>query len=227
MQPTQVLIILLLGGLMGLVGQGARTIVGLKKMYDTLLASAPSESDLFDASRLVVSLIIGFIAGVVTTIPLLGKLAAGNDPTPILLAIAAAGYVGTDAIESFMTRIVPTAGTNPAATSTGVANVAALLDKYSFVDPASTGDVEGAVVQCTNAELIARGFRIDDDYKMNSYYGFSEPSMGPFLFKIQTRLTTLKFKFGFQPNDRAFIDKCIPLTLGDFKDAVAQKTVPA
>ena len=96
----------------------------------------PSESDLFDASRLFVSLIIGFIARVVTATPLLGKLAAAADPTAILLAIAAAGYVGTDAIESFMTRIVPPAGTNPAATSTGITNVAALLDKYSFVDPA-------------------------------------------------------------------------------------------
>ncbi len=59
-----VLSLLLLSGMMGMVGQGARTIVGLKKLSD-LSNTAPSEADSFAASRIFIGLMIGFIAGVV------------------------------------------------------------------------------------------------------------------------------------------------------------------
>ena len=55
---------ILLGGTLGLVGQGARVAVGLKKMNDTAQDQSLGWSDIFVASRLVVSLIIGFLAGV-------------------------------------------------------------------------------------------------------------------------------------------------------------------
>ncbi|MGI8569778.1 MAG: hypothetical protein ACR2KT_12270 [Methylocella sp.] len=59
-----VLDLLLLSGLMGMVGQGARTVVGLKKLSDQS-NTAPSQADSFAASRLFIGLMIGFIAGVV------------------------------------------------------------------------------------------------------------------------------------------------------------------
>lgn len=227
--PAQVLVLLLLGGLMGLVGQGARSIVGLKKLYNSSLSSSPTESDLFDAGRLLVSLFIGFIAGIVTTLPLLSTLSAETSVTGIsatLLAIIAAGYAGTDAVEGFANRFAGSSPQQKTMTSSTI-DVAALLSQYSFIDHSVSGNVSGAVVQCTDAELTARGWKIDDDYKMNSYYGFSEQSMGPFLYNIQQRLATLKFTFSFAQNDRAFIDQCIPMALGDLKDAITGKTKPA
>ena len=104
--------IITLGGLMGAVGQGARTVVGLKKINDAAASAEVSSTDLFVASRVLVSLAIGFIAGSVTGIILI-KVAPGHPPqaTPEqLFTLAAAGYAGTDAIEGFMSRISGSAG---------------------------------------------------------------------------------------------------------------------
>ncbi len=107
---TEVLSALMLGGLMGLVGQGARSIVGLRKMNQEADKLGVSAGDLFTASRLVVSLFIGFIAGVLATIALgIGKLIALNpDDLQLLLGIAAAGYAGADFIEGFSSRLIKT-----------------------------------------------------------------------------------------------------------------------
>jgi hypothetical protein len=107
-----VLLALLLGGLMGMVGQGIRAVAGLKKLNDDAQTKGASSQDLFIASRLVVSLLIGFIAGVIAAISVgLSKLIE-IDPSNIgtLLGIAAAGYAGTDFIEALAPGIVGAAG---------------------------------------------------------------------------------------------------------------------
>lgn len=112
MAVAEVLGAVFLGGVMGLIGQGARTVIGLKKLHDENAAKGPNEQDSFIASRLVVSLFIGFIAGVAAALLLdLGKLAAitVND-IDLLLGLAAAGYAGTDIIEAFVARLPTPAG---------------------------------------------------------------------------------------------------------------------
>src|SRR5215813_9570125 len=64
MDPTTVLVDILLAGLMGMLGQGVRAIIGLKTMVDDANAQGVSSADLFRAARLLVSLMIGFIAGI-------------------------------------------------------------------------------------------------------------------------------------------------------------------
>ncbi len=101
--PTQTLILLLVSGIMGMVGQGARTIVGLKKLSDNSQTSA-SQADAFSASRLAVSLMIGFVAGVV------GGMTPKvfNAPTitsDVLFYLASVGYMGVDVIEGFTNTI--------------------------------------------------------------------------------------------------------------------------
>jgi hypothetical protein len=99
---------LLLGGLMGLLGQGIRAIVGLKSMVDLANATAVAQDDVFRAARLLVSLMIGFIAGVAATLALgPDKLSGQTVPIDLLLGIAAAGYAGTDFIEGFMSQYLP------------------------------------------------------------------------------------------------------------------------
>lgn len=121
---------ILLGGTLGLVGQGARAAIGLKKMNDTAQDQSLGWSDVFVASRLVVSLIIGFLAGVAGTFALgidkLINLQQGQ--LDVLFGIVAAGYAGTDAIEAFIARIgTSSSGTKAQPSSSALAaNVAKL-----------------------------------------------------------------------------------------------------
>jgi hypothetical protein len=102
--PIDTLVLLMVSGLMGMVGQGARTIVGLKKVSDAA-STAPSEADTFRASRIFIGLMIGFVAGVGggLTSKVFGakELDAG-----LLFYLASIGYIGVDAIEGFANTIV-------------------------------------------------------------------------------------------------------------------------
>src|ERR1700734_4176142 len=66
----QVLSALVLAGFLGMIGQTVRAIAGLKKLNDDALSTGVSATDLFIASRLVTSEIIGFIVGVITAFSL-------------------------------------------------------------------------------------------------------------------------------------------------------------
>ncbi len=109
MEATQVFAIIMLGGLMGLFGQGIRAVVGLKTMVDDATTQQVSANDLFSAARLLISLVIGFLAGIAATL-ILGidfvHRTAGELHT--LLGIAASGYAGTDFIEGFISKYLPT-----------------------------------------------------------------------------------------------------------------------
>ena len=106
---------------LGALGQGARAIVGLKKTHDEAAAASESFSSHFNASELVVSLIIGGIAGTFATIPLLAQSVTIQKDS--IMMLIAAGYAGADFIEGFITRSLspanpPTpAATKPAATT--------------------------------------------------------------------------------------------------------------
>ncbi len=104
--------LLLLGGLLGAVGQGVRAIVGLKKAYDAALANQQAFSEVFKPGVLVFSLVVGFVAGALgalTTLP--DPCVAGNRCDALekeaLLALLAIGYAGTDFIEGFVRKHLP------------------------------------------------------------------------------------------------------------------------
>jgi hypothetical protein len=102
-----ILATLVVCGLMGLVGQGVRAVLGLKNAA-VLQAVGPSTQSSFDAAYLFVSLMIGFIAGILAGISIgaLGGNIEASDPR-FLLGIAAAGYMGTDFIENAFSKIIP------------------------------------------------------------------------------------------------------------------------
>jgi hypothetical protein len=101
------LIALLLGGLLGTVGQSVRLIVGLKKAQDEASAQGKRLSEVFDPMLLGTGLLIGFTAGV------FALLALGIDPTEfvkdrnVLIGIVGAGYTGTDFIEGLVGKYLP------------------------------------------------------------------------------------------------------------------------
>jgi hypothetical protein len=110
---SSVLSILLLCGLMGLIGQGARAAVGLKAMT---IANAPTHQAEFNAAYLVISLMIGFIAGILAglSVGLSNFEHIDLNHMTFLLGIAAAGYAGTDFIENSLSLFVPPAPKQPA-----------------------------------------------------------------------------------------------------------------
>ncbi len=110
MDPWTALGYLLLGGLLGGIGQGIRVIVGLKKQMDesSKATSGPdgqSKKDWhewFDPQQLMISLAIAFVVGGIA-----GTLASlqsfGQDVTKeYMISIITVGYAGTDFIEGFM-----------------------------------------------------------------------------------------------------------------------------
>jgi hypothetical protein len=105
MEVYTALAYVLLGLILGTIGQGIRVIVGVKKKLDEISKSKNKEimSNWFDSKRLLVSLFIGAVAGSLGAIYLLGT--AVNKE--FLLALVAVGYAGTDFIEGFIKSYLP------------------------------------------------------------------------------------------------------------------------
>ena len=61
MDPSTLVMKLILGGILGMVGQGARVVVGLKKLNDKANQQNQEFSDIFKTSTLVLSLMNGFM----------------------------------------------------------------------------------------------------------------------------------------------------------------------
>ena len=108
--------VLFLGGLAGALGQTARAVVGIKKVNDQAAAEKVNTEQLIVASRLFISLIIGFVAGALAAL-IMGVDTTGFD-TAQILGLAATGYAGTDFIEGIISKVTPT-GTTPAPTAAG------------------------------------------------------------------------------------------------------------
>jgi zinc transporter ZupT len=90
----EIILGLLAGGLLGMLGQSIRAGVGIKKMLD-------KGKYLFEWRILVVSLFIGFVAGVLAWA---GIYMVGGSLATNILGVIAAGYAGTDAIEGFLPK---------------------------------------------------------------------------------------------------------------------------
>lgn len=102
MSASDLLITLVLGGLMGLLGQGARAVVGLKTMVDSAKTLDVSPSDLFQTARLLTSLLLGFLVGVASAVTYLAGKATTPPDVQMLIGFAAAGYTGVDFLEGFI-----------------------------------------------------------------------------------------------------------------------------
>jgi hypothetical protein len=103
MAAQELILVILLGGILGTVGQGIRVIVGLKKLYDESLQKGIAFAEGFKGSTLLFSLLIGFIAGVLGVIGLenFDGLLIGREQ---VLALIGIGYAGADFIEGFVKK---------------------------------------------------------------------------------------------------------------------------
>ena len=118
MDSSTLLFDLLAGGLIGLLGQGIRVVVGLSKMQ---AAGEPLAVD-----RLLLSLLIGFIAGGLGVVAL-REMGTFTFDARTIGEVLAGGYAGADFIEGFITSRLP-----------GVAGKGAMSDSAPPASLAST-----------------------------------------------------------------------------------------
>lgn len=94
--------LLALGALLGASGQMVRQVSGVKK----LLVEKPGIElgALLDTSRVVMMLLIGAVAGMLSALAIDWPTPPSLVTTQTLLALVAAGYTGADFVESFFPR---------------------------------------------------------------------------------------------------------------------------
>ena len=107
MSITDIIYTVIAGGLLGALGQGIRIAVGLKKLSDSNAQKA-AKADQNDppepisASRLWVSIFLGFVAGAIGMIIKGATIKDANGyQTEAIITIIAIGYAGSDFIEGF------------------------------------------------------------------------------------------------------------------------------
>jgi hypothetical protein len=111
--PLNTLIIILLGAVLGMVGQGLRVIVGLKKVFDKAANDKSPAKDLIEYKRLALSLFIAFsIGSVAGVLAAIAKFDISYMNKSTLIAFITAGYVGTDFIEGVFRQIIPPSAKN-------------------------------------------------------------------------------------------------------------------
>ncbi|MDD4959379.1 MAG: hypothetical protein PHS51_08515 [Gallionella sp.] len=142
MKAEQLIIVLLLGGLLGMCGQGIRVIAGLKKSHDKAALAGENFKENFELKTLIVSLIIGFMAGILGALALWDKLASDNLQAETAMALLGAGYGGTDFIEAFMSRAqakaLPTDG--PISSPAAVEPLPCEVSKVDMPEPSAVSE---------------------------------------------------------------------------------------
>lgn len=95
----------LVGGMFGALGQAIRVVVGLKKLNESAVQEKRPFGDQFSPSLLLLSLLIGFVAGVLGMLSTEVKLQTITRENILLLI--GVGYAGADFIEGFMRKHLP------------------------------------------------------------------------------------------------------------------------
>jgi len=100
------------GGLLGMLGQGIRVAVGLKKFNEenSVKALEGKNQEPFSTSRLLISIFIGFVAGALGMI-IKAPDANANNEREFIITIIAIGYSGADFIEGVFNTYINKATT--------------------------------------------------------------------------------------------------------------------
>lgn len=95
---------LLLGGILGAVGQCIRVVVGLKKKHDEAILTNKRVKDLFDKGQMWTSFLIAFIVGTVAGILGIINFMGQEITKEFILTLIGIGYAGTDFIEGLIVK---------------------------------------------------------------------------------------------------------------------------
>lgn len=93
---------ILLGAVLGIIGQGLRIIIGLKKQNDAASSAGKKLTDVFDFKQMMISLVISCIVGAAAgSLGMLQFYQAGITKE-LIISLIMIGYAGTDFIEGFI-----------------------------------------------------------------------------------------------------------------------------
>ena len=95
---------LLLGGILGAVGQCLRIVLGLKKIHDEAVQKNQRIRDLFDKGQMWTSFLIAFIVGTVAGILGIIDFMGQEITRQFILTLIGVGYAGTDFIEGLILK---------------------------------------------------------------------------------------------------------------------------
>lgn len=105
MNASQTLTFVALGALLGAAGQGVRAVIGIMKEIDDAKKTNKTVRDWFDAKELVISFLLGAIAGILAAV---SQYASDVHLTKnLLFGFLAAGYSGADFIGGVMKKWLP------------------------------------------------------------------------------------------------------------------------
>ena len=106
---TELLLQLLLGAILGIVGQLIRFLVGYYKMFDQAQQNQVKVKDMFVPARFWISVMIGFVAGILGMVSISTFKADffAQNVKQTILTLIASGYAGADFIEGFIRKYIP------------------------------------------------------------------------------------------------------------------------
>jgi hypothetical protein len=201
LSPSQMLVILVLGGLMGFLGQGSRAVIGLKGMSDDAKTLGVSPNDLFQAMRLFISLVIGLLVGVAAALIYIMSGGTYMLDWHILLGFAAAGYAGTDFLETFISNyLAPTV--QPTAKLAALQKTALLASAPPPTD--QPGQREEAIMDSITQWLQADGKLpadqdADPEGTLNATYHFAgPPEVLNFLQGVSNNLIKRSYTYNYK-----------------------------
>ncbi|HEU0155549.1 MAG TPA: hypothetical protein VFQ82_05720 [Stellaceae bacterium] len=142
--------IIALGAIAGVAGQCMRVVVGLKKAKDEAAGEGRRFTEKFEPSTLLLSLLIGAVAGMIAAMVALNPGAPVSKQT--VFALAAAGYSGADFIEGFVARYMPRMGQPPAQSQP--------VQQAPVQSPASEPRPGGLIADAGPSEQIANSERL-------------------------------------------------------------------
>jgi hypothetical protein len=215
MDVNLVLSQLVVGAILGMAGQTIRMVAGLKKVLDEASAEGVSFKDKFSTSVLVVSLLLGAVAGLLAMVAVMGGDAKSLTKETIM-GVMAAGSVGADCIEAFMKKAgTPIkSGTFPMTAAT-VAFVR--RRKVSASKPI-------AVADAVKAQLEEDGRPSDKpDKVMGADLKYSIDSIRNFLSRVRVRLYDGSPRYFFQ-FDGAFAKAALGQSVADLIGAIDNNT---
>ncbi|MDX8355320.1 hypothetical protein [Cognatiyoonia sp. IB215182] len=105
MHLEQWLQLALMGGIFGLLGQLIRTAMGMRKLSRSSGGLKTAMADQFSQSQLLISLMLGILAGIVATFTVPGLEGFAENPVvspTVILTIMSAGYAGGDFLEGIV-----------------------------------------------------------------------------------------------------------------------------
>jgi hypothetical protein len=147
-----ILTALLLCGLMGLLGQGIRAAIGLKS-FKLLDQRAPDGQTAFSAAYFLLSMMIGFIAGVLAglAIGISNFIKLNPADLKLLLGIVVSGYAGADFIENTLSIVIPGASPKQPAPSQPASSPPAPV-------PAGRSDAAPGAIDSELSDSVGRAF---------------------------------------------------------------------